>query len=86
MVTALNCVTALCVHGITFSKIPPSDSHHFPDDIRTTFISANGVQKVVEELDDQMWDIQEAALGSFKVLCDHGITFLNPSDSDSHHF
>jgi len=65
--TALVCVTALCVHGITFSKIPPSDSHHFPDNIRTTFISANGVQKIVEELDYRLWETQ-AALGGQSSL------------------
>ena len=74
---ALDHVKALCVHGITFSKISSSDFHHFPDDIRTTFIAANGIQKLVEKLDNRLPRLRIAALGGIKKLCDHGITFFD---------
>jgi len=83
---ALDHVKALCVHGITFAKIPSSDFHHFPDDIRTRFIAANGVRQLVKKLDIWEWGLREAAHTGIRALCDHGTTFSIPLTSNSHRF
>ena len=83
---ALDHVEALCVHGIIFSKIPSSDFHHFPDDIRTTFIAANGVRQLIKKLD--IWErrVRKAVHTGIRALCDYGTTFFNPPTSNSHCF
>ena len=81
-----NCVKALCVHGTMFTKLPSSDSHNFQDDIRTKFILASGVKKLVEKLDASEEWVWNAALDHVKTLCAHGITFSKIPFSDFHHF
>ena len=75
---ALDHVKVLCVYGITFCTIAYSDSHCFPDDIRTTFISANGVEKLIERLIGDLnlqgaGPFRNAAVDCVKALCNHGI-------------
>lgn len=74
---ALDHVRVLCVYGITFRTIAYSDFHCFPDDIRTTFIRANGVEKLIERLIGDLnlpgAPFRNAAVDCVKALCDHGI-------------
>jgi len=77
---ALIHVKVLCVYGITFCTIAYSDSHCFPDDIRTIFIRANGVEKLIEALigylNLQLAPFWNPAVDCVKALCNHGIIVL----------
>jgi HEAT repeat protein len=84
--TAINGIKALCVYGIMFCNLSSSNSHHFPDVIRTNFSLIHGLEKLIKKLEDSNKDVQKAALDCVKVLCVHGITFSSPPSSHSHHF
>ena len=83
---ALDFVKALCVHGITFYNIASSDSHHFPDEIRSSFILSNIVEKIIEKTYNSHLDVRKIADDCVEALCDHGTTFTKLPSSDSHHF
>jgi hypothetical protein len=83
---ALECIKTLCVQGFIFHTFTASCFHHILDDIRTNFISIDGVQKVVQRLLDSDRAVQQAALDCIKSLCVQGITFYNIKALVFHNF
>jgi hypothetical protein len=74
--TALYCIKAFCDEGIMFYHFTTLDIYYFPDEIQKEFISINGMQKVVEKLQDSDWNLRLAAIDCIQSLCVRGKTFL----------
>jgi len=70
--TALHFVQALCIHGIASCVIASLDSHHFPEEVRATFIRTNCVEKLIEKTYNSHLDVTDDCV---KALCAHGTKF-----------
>jgi vesicle coat complex subunit len=75
--TALDCIKVLCDQGIIFFNFTPSTFHWLSDDIRTTFISAHGIQKLIDKLHDTDKYVRKTALDCIKKLCVQGMIFCD---------
>ena len=73
--TALHLVKALCIHGIASCIIVSLDSHHCPEEVRTTFIRTNSVEKLVEKTYNSHLDVRKITDDCVKALCAHGTKF-----------
>jgi hypothetical protein len=83
---ALDCVKTACVQGVIFCNLTASKFYYFSDNMRTTFISINGVQKIIEKLEDPDKSVQWTALDCIKTVCLQGNIFCNFMASEFYHF
>jgi len=83
--TALDCIQTLCNQGIIFFNFTALNVHQPSDDIRETFISSNGIQKIIDKLHDLDKYVRWTALDCIKKLCIQGIIFYYSTLSDFYH-
>jgi hypothetical protein len=73
---ASDCIKTLCIQGIIFCNLIVLCIYQISDDMRTAFISINGIQKIIEKLNDPNWNVQMTALDCIQSLCVQGIVDL----------